>query len=109
MRNLTATDITLILTCFFTGICSIIAAIKANKSSNTNESNSNKLDVIHQQTNGNLSEQKAKLEELNRKYERAQRIIMELANEAPPGSLGKVKTRVDDSLDVVRSGDFNKE
>jgi hypothetical protein len=100
LEHATATDIVLILTCIFTGVVTVINAFKGR-------SNSNKLDVIHKQTNGNLSELNSKLADavnqnalIARSNERLQRIVQELANEAPSGSLVKVKSRVDDVMNL---------
>lgn len=100
LSHATATDIVLILTCIFTGAVTVINAFKG-------KSNSDKLDAIHKQTNGNLSGLNAKLEDavkqnalIAKNNERLQRIVQELANEAPPGSLGKVKSRVDDAMNL---------
>ena len=93
MHNMTATDIVLILTCVFTGVCSVIAALKSNKASKDTEGNKEKLEKIHDQTNGNLSEMKLKQHKIEEENARLQRIIQELANAAPPGSLNEIKTR----------------
>lgn len=100
LSHTTATDVVLILTCIFTGVVTVINAFKGR-------SNSDKLDLIHKQTNGNLSGISEKLNEavkqnatIAKNNERLQRIVQELANEAPPGSLSKVKSRVDDAMSM---------
>src|SRR4051812_25174232 len=100
LSHTTATDIVLILTCIFTGIVTVINSIRGR-------SNGNKLDKIHDQTNGSFSELNAKLADaikqnalIAKNNDRLQRIVQELANETEPGTLSKVKTRVDDVMNM---------
>lgn len=96
MKNMSATDIVLILTCVFTGLCSVIAAVKSNNASKNTSDSQGTINTIHKLTNGNLAEAKAKLERVEQERDKLQRLVQELANAAPPGSLAEIKTRADD-------------
>lgn len=85
MNHYSPTDIVLILTAIFTGICSVIAAVKSNAGARDSKSNGDKLDAakdtldkqdtkletIHTVSNGNLSRALAKVDELTVKLESA--------------------------------------
>jgi len=95
MRNYTAVDWVLIITTIFSGITGIIAAIKSNRASKNTDESSKTLTEIHKQTNGNLSEMKLKIEQVEAQNARLQRLAQELANAAPAGALAEIKRQLD--------------
>lgn len=64
MHNLTSAEIVLIITTIFTGIVSVIGAIKGNTSNKRLEKQDEKLDVIHSAANGNLAKALEKIDAL---------------------------------------------
>lgn len=83
MNHFSPTDIVLIIGAIFTGICSVIAAIKSSTGAKESKTSNEKLDRakasldhqdskladIHTATNGNLSRALAKVDELTTKLD----------------------------------------
>ena len=112
MNTWTPSDYVLVIGAIFTGLCSLVAAIKATKADNkatiaaqksdiaaieakavsekANE-NSQKIDEVHHLTNGNLSRTQEELEIEKRKNEWLEKLITELTDNCPPGELDKAK------------------
>lgn len=81
----TPADMVMVLSAIFTGVCSIIAALKATKSEKTSKvienkafDNSMKLDSIHSLANGNLSRAQEDLENARKNNEYLELVIDEL-------------------------------
>lgn len=94
IATMTASEYVLIITAIFTGICSVIAAIKSTKVAEVSKTNKEKLDTIHKLTNGNLSDVKSKLETETNRNEYLQALIFELLDGLPPETLDKIKIKM---------------
>lgn len=101
-------DVVMILTALFGGLCSLVAAIKATKSDNKSsivsekaDINGQKLDEIHTLTNGNLSKTQEELDLVKKRAEYQDKLILELADCTPPGCLDDAKKRVEAKLAEV--------
>lgn len=118
----TSSEMVFLITAICSGICSIIAAVKANQSKVIGEDNSHKLtDVkasaeknaeiaavnneiavrshsklgtIQNLADGNLSDIKSELEKTTRKIQYLERIITNLLDQLPPGAMEKAIVRV---------------
>ena len=95
-------DVVMVLTAIFTGICSVIAAWKATKSEKKSEiiaakadDNASKLNTIHSLTNGNLTRTQIELEAEKRRNSYLEKLVVELTDGSPPGTLEKAKKTVE--------------
>lgn len=109
-------DVVMILTAVFTGICSVIAAWKANQSnkkadlaayksdiaahsaqvvSDKADDNGAKLDEIHTLTNGNLSRTQEELDQTIKMKNFLEKLVIELTTDCPPGTLEKARKNVE--------------
>lgn len=90
----TSSEYALLITAIFTGICSVIAAFKSNKGSNLAVGNKEKLEEIHNLTNGNLSEVKEQRDLALTRNEYLQKLIFKLLDRLPPDTLLKVQSEL---------------
>jgi hypothetical protein len=103
MKGMSSTDIVLIIGAFFTGICSVIAALKANRGAKNSESNRTKLDEVHTKVNGNL-------ETLKNENDHLRRLVIEMTVYISPEIYSAIcrKVEVDEALiGKRRKGDFS--
>lgn len=105
MHNWSPSDVVMILTALFGGLCSLVAAIKATKSENKSsivsekaDVNGQKLDEIHTLTNGNLTKTQAELDLAKKRVEYQDKLLLELADCTPPGCVDEAKKRVETKL-----------
>lgn len=102
-HNWTPADMVMVISAIFTGVCSIIAALKATKSEKISKvvsskatDNSDKLDSIHSLTDGNLTRTQQELELEKIKNAHLQRIIIELSEECPKDKIAAVMKKVNE-------------
>ena len=98
---MTATDYVLIIGAVFTGICSVIAAVKANRSAIVSKqtavktgTNEAKLNQIHNLTNGSLDKIRTELVLEKAKNEHLQALVMALTDLAPSGTLELIQEKL---------------
>ena len=117
MDNWSPSDVVMIITAVFGGLCSLVAAIKATSANNKatvaaqksdiaaikaqetqNKANENslKIDEVHTLTNGNLTKTQEELEVERRRSAFLDKLVTELTDNCPPGELEKAKKRVEE-------------
>lgn len=104
----TPADVVLILTTVTTGVCSIIAALKATKSARSSKvvehrafDNARKLDTIHSLTNGNLCRVQEELEITRRNNEYLELVVDELRSKCGDHRIEDAKRLITERLAMV--------
>lgn len=98
----TATELVLIISAIFTGLCSVIAAWKANSAAKSGNTSNEKLDdarikleAVHETTNGNLTKKDEEIANLKQGSKYLRSLIIELMDWVPNSKFDEIREEVD--------------